>query len=412
MPHGTSSRPNSKRRVAWGLLAAAVVAGGSALGVRASMGTLVTVAHPVRREVVQTVVSSGRVLAPTEVTLAALAPGSVTHVLVSDGDSVQPGQLLAKIDDRELSAAVKQAEAAVARARAGTVQVKRLSLPAARERLRQAELSLAQAQRTFSRDDELFRKGSITATSLEQSKTLLDVAESQKSAAELQVESVTGGGSEGLAAAAALEQAKAQVVAARAALDRAHVVSPLAGVVLERHVDPGDSVQPGMRLFVVSSAGKTRLVMEPDERNLALLRVGQPALASAEAFPKERFAATVGFIAPSVDAQRGTIEVRLDVPAPPPYLKPDMTVSIETEVARKAGALTIPSSALHDLATEHPWALVVVGGRAERREVEVGVVGDGTIEATRGLAESDAVIVRSPSSVKPGSRVRAVTSAE
>jgi HlyD family secretion protein len=395
-----------RHRWIWVAGAVVAVAGGGLWASRALGGVEVEAVHPARREIVQTIVSSGRVLAPAEVTLSAFAPGTVTSVLVADGETVQSGQLLLRLDDRELDAAVRQAMAAVARARAGAVQVRRLSLPAAHERLRQAQLSLTQAERTFARDEELFRRGAVAEVSREQSRTVLDVAESQKNAAELQVEAATGTGSEALTAAATLEQARAQLVAAKAALDRTRVVAPLTGVVLERHVDPGDSVQPGARLFVVSSIGRTRLVIEPDERNLALLRVGQPAIASAEAFPKERFTAKVSYIAPSVDAQRGTIEVRLEVPEPPAYLKPDMTVSVETEVARRAGVLVLPSSAVRDLGTDHPWALLIEGGRAARRELAVGVMGDGIVEATGGITGTESVVDSAPSSLRPGMRVR------
>jgi HlyD family secretion protein len=382
-----------------------VAAGGAMAARRALVGRPVKVVHAERRELVQTVVSSGRVLAPAAVTLAALSSGTVTAVLATEGQKVEPGQLLAQVDDREQQAAVRQAEAAVARASAGAAQVRRLSLPVAKERLRQAELTLEQARRAFSRDDALARSGAITTVAIVQSRTALDVAESQKSAADLQVAAATGTGSDVLSAAAGLELARAQLAAARAARDRTRVTSPVAGIVLERHVDTGQSAQIGTPLFMVSSIGKTRLVIEPDERNLALLQLGQPALASAEAYPKQRFAAVVGFVAPSVDAQRGTIEVRLDVEAPPPYLKPDMTVSVEVEVARKAGALVLPSTAVRDLAAGHPWVLVASERRAVRREVGVGVIGEGLVEVTSGVTDTDAILVAAPPGLLPGARI-------
>ena len=74
------------------------------------------------------------------------------------------------------------------------------------------------------------------------------------------------------------------------------------------------------------------MVLEPDERNLALLRKGQRAVVSAEAYPSQSFDATLGYIAPAVNGERGTIEIRLDVPEPPSYLRPNMTVSVELQI--------------------------------------------------------------------------------
>lgn len=394
-----------RHRALIGFVAAALVLSAAA-AIRFVRGPEVAIVHPVRRDIVQTVVSSGRVMAPAEVTLSAFTSSTVAEILAREGETVNAGQLLARLDDRELLSAVHRAQAAVAHASAGAVEVRRLSLPAARERLRQAQTTLAQAERTLERDDALIRRGSISQVAIEQSRTALEVARSQKDAAALQAEAASSTGTSSLAAAATLAQAKAELASAEVSLERSRIVSPLDGVVLERLVEPGDSVQPGARLFVISGVGRTRIVIEPDERNLALLRLGQPALASAEAFPSERFAAKVSYIAPSVDARRGTIEVRLDVETPPSYLRPDMTISVEIEVARKASALVVPLGAVHDVSSPHPWVLVLSDGRVERRDIGLGLLGDGVIEVTTPLPEGSAIAAVASASLVPGSRAR------
>jgi HlyD family secretion protein len=369
-------------------------------------GPAVEVTRPVLREVVQTVVSSGRVMAPTQVSLAAFVTGTVVEVLADEGQAVAAGQLLARLDDRELIAAERRAAALLARASAGALQVRRLSLPAARERVRQAELSLALARREFAQNEVLSHGGAVSPTVLDQARTQLGVAESQVEAARLQLDAATGRGSESLTAAATLEQARAELASARLSLERTRVTAPFSGVVLERAIEAGDSVQAGARFFTLSGVGGARLMIEPDERNLALLRVGQRARASAEAYPTQRFEAEVSYIAPSVDARRGTIEVRLDVAQAPEYLRPDMTVSVEIEVARKPGALVLPSTAVHELSSPQPWLLVLEGGRAVRRAIVTGIVGEAAIEIVRGLREGDMVILEAEG-LRPGERAHA-----
>ena len=159
------------------------------------------------------------------------------------------------------------------------------------------------------------------------------------------------------------------------------------GVVLTRSVEPGDVVQPSRTLLVMAADGDTQLVFQPDERNLAFIALGQKARASADAFPQQVFDAEVSYIAPSIDPQRGSVEVRLRVREPPPFLKPDMTVSVDLTVAAKTHALTLASDAVRGAATPSPWVFAVEGGRVVRKDVKLGIRGEGATEIVSGLDE-------------------------
>jgi HlyD family secretion protein len=112
-----------------------------------------------------------------------------------------------------------------------------------------------------------------------------------------------------------------------------------------------------------------------------------------------------------VDAQRGTVEVKLRVPEPPQYLRQDMTVSVDIEVARSPGALALPTEAVRDATGASPWVLRVegegMGSRAVRRNVDLGLRGTGWVEIRSGLEPGDRV-VPAAAPIQPGSRVRAV----
>ena len=90
-------------------------------------------------------------------------------------------------------------------------------------------------------------------------------------------------------------------------------------------------MQPGKVLLTLSPRGRTQLVIEIDEKNLGLLATGQEALASADAYPQQRFPATLVYINSGVNALTGAVQVKLDVPSPPAVLKQDMTVSVDIE---------------------------------------------------------------------------------
>jgi len=393
----------------WRTLAALVAAAAAAYGSFVFFaGPRVDAAKAVRRDVVQSVVASGRVAAPYRVDIGSQIVGTVAEVPVAQGQSVKAGEPLILLDAAEARAGVKQAEVAVAQAEARLRQLRELQLPVADQALRQAEANFANAQAQYDRNKRLADSGFIGKAALDDVQRNLDVARTQVETARKQVETAQPAGSDTAMAVAALEQARASLMAARAKLGYTTISATWDGVLIARDVERGDVVQPGKVLMVLSPAGETQIVLQIDERNLSRLMEGQPALASADAFPQERFAAEVVYINPGVDAQRGTVEVKLRVPQPPAYLKQDMTVSADIEVGRSAGALTVPARAVHDAAGGAPWVLRLNGGHAERRAVTLGLRGNGVAEIRSGLAEGDTVVVANSADVAAGDRVRPV----
>ena len=358
-----------------------------------------------RRRLVQKVVASGRVLAPARISLASLALARVVEVAAREGDAVRTGQLLVRFDDAEARAALAQAQGRVAEAAARLDQVRGVTTRTASEAVRQAEVEVAKAERDEERFRKLHEEGAASAAQLDDATKALSLARSRADAAVAQAASVQGQGAEVRLGAAALAQARAAAEVARARLDEKELRAPVAGRILSRDVEAGDVVQAGRTLLVLAEDGATRLTVQPDEKNLAVLRVGQPAEAVADAFPARPFGAVVSWIAPAVDPARGTVEVRLAVPDAPDFLRPDLTVSVNVEVGRDADALVVPAASIRE-AGGAPWVLVVRGGRAERQAVRLGMRGEGMVQVLEGLAPGEAVIPPAAGALEPGARVR------
>ena len=374
-------------------------------------GPRIDAARVMRRDVVQTVVASGRVVTPYRVDVGAQIVGKVTEVPVEQGQSVSAGQVLIVLDAAEARAGVKQAEVAVAQAEARLRQLRELQLPVADQALRQAEANLTNAQVQFERNRKLYEAGFVGKSVLDDSQRNLDVAQTQADSAKKQVETARPSGSDYALAQTALEQARASLQMAQAKLAYTIIKAPSAGTLIARDVERGDVVQPGKALMVLSPVGETQIVLQIDERNLARLRLGQKALASADAYPNERFAAEVVYINPGVDAQRGTVEVKLGVAQAPAYLRQDMTVSADIEVERRAAALSIPADTVHDLTGPAPWVLAVRNGAAHRQPVRLGLRGEGAVEVVDGLAEGELVVPTAAARIKAGQRLRAAPNA-
>ncbi len=298
----------------------------------------------------ETVVASGHVETPFRAEIGSQITGTVDDVLVQEGERVSKGQPLIALESRELKATVVQAQGAVAQAEARMRQLDELTLPSAREALTQAQANLLNAQQTFDRTSHLAENGYATRAALDDAQKTLDVARTQVRTAEFQVYTASPGGSDYVMAQTQLNQAHANLETAELRLGYATITAPRDGVLITRNVERGAVVQPGKALLVLAPSGEVQLVLQIDERNLGKLSLGQKALASADAYPDQRFAAVVSYINPGVDITRASVEVKLTVTDPPDYLRQDMTVSVDIAVAAKDHALVLPIRSVHDRA--------------------------------------------------------------
>lgn len=385
-----------------------VVLIGALAGPRLLLGPQVDVEPVIQQDFVQTVVASGRVETPNRVEVGVQITGRVRSVPVKEGQVVAAGTTLIELDASELRAALDQAEYAAQAAAARLRQLQQVQSPLAVQAVRQAQIAYDAARDKLRRSEALLAAGAISEVALEDARRTEQVAAAQLRSAEQQSASARPSGSEAAAAAAGMQQTQAGVDVARAKLSYATVKAPRAGTLIARDVEPGDIVQPGRILMVLSPGGETQLVVAIDEKNLQLLSLGLTALASADAYPKERFSAELAYINPGVDAQRGAVEVKLRVPASPAYLKQDMTVSVDIEIARRSNAVLVPSDAVHDIETASPWVLKVDGRRARRQAVTLGLRSSGLCEVLAGLIAGDRVVPVATATLTDGARLRPV----
>jgi HlyD family secretion protein len=397
---------NPLRRPGFWILLVLALATGATLVLKAR-GPAVRTTRVVRRDLEQHVVASGRVRVPTRVQIAAQTAGLVETVGAIEGQHVKAGDLLVQLADTEQRAAVAQAEAAVKQANAKVEQLRRVGAIVATQALREAESNLERAQTELTRTSHLVETAAVAAIELENARRAVDIARAQKAAAEAQQVASQPLGADSRVALTALLQAQAQLAGANARLAQTRLVVLQSGTVLTRSVEPGDVVQPSRTLLILAADADEELVFQSDERNLAAIQLGQLAKASADAYPQQVFDARVSYLAPSIDPQRGSVEIRLAVPTPPPFLKPDMTVSIDLTVAAKAKVLTAPSDAVRGAGTATPSVLTVEGGRVVRHDVRLGIRGDGSVEIVSGLDDGAELILADGRALEPGARVRA-----
>ena len=396
--------PWLRRPLLWGALLLAIASG--AFFVVRARGPSVPCVRVVQHDLEQHLVASGRVMAPAKLEVAAVTTGLVTGVFASEGDPVKAGDLLVQLDDAEARAELARSEARVAEARARAQQIGSVAAVVASRALEQAQAHYDNAAQQFQRTLTLVETGALPVDQRDSIKRTLDVARAQLGSAQAEQVAASQGGVNAQAASASLSQAVAQLALAKLRMSQTHIVAPQDAVVLTREVEPGSVVAASRGLLTLAATGAVRLLIQPDERDLALIALGLPARASADAFPDDTFAAEVSYIAPSVDRERGTIDVRLRVPAPPTYLRSDMSVSVDLTVAKRAKAVTVATDAVRGLATARPWAFVVRGDHLEWRELKLGIRGTGSVEVLRGLQPGELVVLPDGQRLSPGQSVR------
>ena len=360
---------------------------------------------------VRTLQFSARVATSSRVDIGSTVTGRVVQVLVDEGAQIRQGDLLVRLESDELRAALAQALASERQAAARLAGLRSTGRSAAQAALEQADSVLLAAQAELRRTQDLVAQGFVSESRLDEARRAVAVAQAQQASARAQRAANADAGTDVAQAEAQLALARSTTAAARARLAQAEIAAPADARVLSRQVEPGQIVQPGRALLSLALAGPLQLEAQVDERYLEQLRPGQTASVVADAFPDQRFVARVQSIAPLVDAQRGAIEVKLALPQQPPaFLREDMTLSVEVETARRERALAVPVAALRgDIATDSATVLVARDGRAEERNVHLGLRTLDAAEVRQGLSDGDTVLLGP--APKPGSRVLADTSA-
>ena len=240
--------------------------------------------------------------------------GRLHSVNVHLGDAVRRGQMIAKVEDREIQEQVRQAEASFA-------------VAAATIRQREADLKLAQTN--------LDRNRSLLDRQLLPKQTYDDTeARYQAAVAQLDL------------AKAQFEQAKSRLDELRINLSNTVISSPVDGFVAKRFLDPGASVSPNVPVASVVDIRTVRMVANLVEKDVKRVVVGTQAAVEVDAFPGETFTGRVNRVAPVFDPATRTAEMEIEVPNPGYRLKPGMYARVQLTVSQRPNAITVPSNAV------------------------------------------------------------------
>jgi HlyD family secretion protein len=189
---------------------------------------------------------------------------------------------------------------------------------------------------------------------------------------------------------------KARIEAMQGEADRMKLLSPVAGVILRRDVEPGETVEAGKPVMWVGRMRPLRITAEVDEEDIGLVKVGQEALIKADAFPGQVFDGKVNEVTPKGDPVNKVFRARISLPDDTPLLI-GMTTEVNIITRRVPDALLIP------IASESGgkvWR--VESGRAKPVDVKIGIRGESEEEVNEGLKEGDEILSAPPTQPPAG----------
>jgi HlyD family secretion protein len=401
---------SSRRKVVVGIVVVVVLAIAAILAVLQGRdrGVEVRLEEVSRRDLVATVTASGHVRARRTVDISADVQGRVVELNVDEGDDVQAGAILLRIDPTQYQAAVARNEGALSQAQA---------------RVLEQEANVIRFQRDYDRIVALSQRDSllVSAQQVQDAETAVQVARAQRQSLEFGV-----------------AQAQAALTEAREFLSKTVIRAPISGKVTRLNIESGETVvigtmnNPGSLLLTVSDLSVVEAVMEVDETDVSLIAPGDSAVVELDAFPDTRFDGRVTEIGNSAirppsstaaagQAQAVDFEVVITMTDPPDNIRPDLSATADVIIDTREDVLAVPIISVtvrededgggapvddEDETEQRPegpvarsrlgkpteGVFVVTEGTVTFAEVEIGITGQEYFEVVAGVEEGDTVV--------------------
>lgn len=323
----------------------------------------VTVQHPRRCDLVESVPASGTIRPVLEVKISPDVSGEVVEICAKEGDQVAAGDLILRIRPDLYQSQLEQASASL-----GTLRAQ-----FARQRAEER-----QARANHERNQKLFELNAISAAELQHSRTELEIAHSGLQAAEY-----------------AIRSGEAQLREARENLLKTTLYAPMDGIISRMSVEKGERVvgtsqMPGTELFRIADFSRMEVVVEVGESDIVRIETRDSVEVEIDAYPRRKFRGEVTQIANS--AKVANFEVRIELLPDSLKFLPGMSAAVRIVTDRRDGCLTLPVESLF-IRDKEPCVWVAdAEDKARAVVVTTGIQDLDRIEIRQGLSEDDRVV--------------------
>jgi RND family efflux transporter MFP subunit len=328
--------------------------------------------------------ASGYVTARRRATVSSKVTGKVIEVNVEEGMAVREGQVLARLDDSTLQAALK---------------LYRAQLEAAKRQIPESEVRLAQARIQLQRQERLRTDGLNTPNDIDNARAEVDSLVARIGSAQEQV-----------------KVAESQIAMQETAIEDTIIRAPFSGVAISKDAQPGEMVSPVSagggftRTGISTIVDMSSLEIEVDvnESYINRVRTGQPVTAVLDAYPDFQIPAHVITLVPTADRQKATVLVRIGFAKLDPRILPDMGVKVtflreeQGAAAPAARAVTLVPQAAVKTEAGASYVFVVRQNSVERRAIKTGGTDGDRLEVVAGLSGGDQVVISPPPELAEG----------
>jgi multidrug efflux pump subunit AcrA (membrane-fusion protein) len=374
---------------------------------------------PVEKTTIEHMISTQAILFP--LAQAAIVPkisAPVQKFLVKRGSPVHQGELLAVLENRDLSAAAQENKGTFDQAEASYTTTTAASLP---EEIQKAEADAQQAQQAldaqekiFESRQQLFDQGALPRKELDQSRVDIVQARNQQAIAKKHRDALQAIGKqqELKSATGQLESAKGKYLGAQAQLSYSEIRSPIDGVVTERPLYPGEMAAAGTPLITVMDTSSVIAKAHIPQSDAAALKVGNKGTMTVPGI-EEPIEGKVTVVSPALDANSTTVEIWLEAKNPKHLLKPGSSVQLSITAATVKDALVVPANSVITAQDGTP-AVMVAGtdGRAHQKAVKLGIRKGDDVQITDGVTEGDKVVASGAYGLPDKTKIKIEAAAE
>lgn len=357
-------------------------------------GTEVDTAEVIHGDIKLAVVDTGYVQASNQADIYATQSGRVASLMVSVGQNVAKGQVIAVLDNKDLTMGSAQLQVQLSQANA--------AVSAAEAALAQSKLDLVQAQANYDRSRELFGSGAISQVEYDNAQALLDKVQAGIAAQEQSLQ----------AAREQVANYQSLLNSSRQKENELQIKSPISGIVMQLPVRQGDAVMYGTQLAKVAPPGALEIKVDILSDDLGQIMVGNKAEITAPVLGGEVLNGEVAQIYPQAEEKQSALGVvqrrvpviiKLDDIS---NLKPGYETRVSIITGGKENILLIPRESITTSPDGSKQVMVIIKNRVAIRKVSTGLFDTRSIEITDGLEAGDLIVRDGSASLKANARVK------
>lgn len=368
---------------------------------------------PAQKAAIAQVVASQAVVYPLQqATIAPKITSTITEFFVNRGSHVKQGDLLAKLENRDLAAAAEASKGAFEQADATYITTVNAGLPQQIQKAQgdaaSAKAALDAAQKVYDSRKTLFEQGAVPRRDLDSAEVALVQARAANDQAQKQLADLQRIGKDQLlkAAQGSRTTAEAQMRGAAAQLSYSEIHSPIDGVVTDRPLYVGDLATANQPILTVMNTSRLIAKAHIPQSEAAVLRVGNAAELRVPGLD-DPVSARVTLVSPALDPGSTTIEIWVEARKPDPALRPGMTVEVSMTAKTAKDAVVIPAGAVFKSPEGEDYVLLAGSDqKAHQKKVQVGIRNKDQAQIVSGITAGDPVITAGGYAVPDGTAIK------